>query len=115
MLVRNCQHDLRPVARAGLRVGERREDLDVRSGLGDPILARDPQVEEPVLDIGRDLLRTQDAHPFDALVVDGAVIVAAAAAAHVQVRGLEEPQRLLFEGALRDHESQHEVTPASDS
>ena len=53
-----------------LRVRERREHLDVGLGLGDPVLAGDPEVEQPVLHVERDLLRAQDRDALDAIVVD---------------------------------------------
>ncbi len=49
---------------------------DIRAGLGDPVPARDAEVEEPLLDVGRYLLRPQEAHPLDPRVIDHRVIVA---------------------------------------
>jgi hypothetical protein len=49
---------------------------DVRAGLGDPVPAGDAEVEQALLEVGRDLLRPQEADPLDARVVNGGVVIA---------------------------------------
>ena len=115
MLVRHGEHHLRAVTGSRARVGERRQHLDVGFRLGDPVLAGDAHVEQAVLYVERDLLGTKDRDALDAIVVDGAVIVAAGAAAHAEVRGLEQAERLLLEGAFGDDELQHVDLAVRDS
>ena len=107
VFVRDGEHDPRAVSGPALRVGERREDLDVRAGLRDPVLPRDPEVEQSVLDVGGDLLRTEQRDPLDPFIVDPTVVVAVGTAADGEVRRLEQPKRLFLQGALRDHEPEH--------
>ena len=58
------QHDPH---RLGGRLGvlELAKRLDVRAGLSDPVPAGDAEIEQPLLDVGRDLLRPQEPHPLD--------------------------------------------------
>src|SRR3990172_5176287 len=95
------------MTRAALRVLQLGKDLDVGAGLLDPVLARDAEVEQTVLDVRRDLLGAEDGHALDPLVVDRPVVVARGPTTHAEVGGLEEAERLLLERTLRDDESQH--------
>ena len=70
-VARDREHDPeRP--RGRLRVVQLRERDDVDAGLLDPIAAGDPEVEQTVGDVARDLLRAQDRDVDDAGIVDAA-------------------------------------------
>ena len=56
-------------------------------------------------------MRPKDRDALDAIVVDRAVVIAIGAAPHTEVGGLEQPQRLLFEGAFRDDQLEHSAPP----
>jgi DivIVA domain-containing protein len=107
VLVRDGEHHLGAVSGPRAGVGERRQHLDVGRGLRDPVLPGDAHVEQAILHVERDLLGPQDRDALDPIVVHGAVIVAARAAAHAEVGGFEKAQCLLLEGALGDDELQH--------
>ena len=72
---------------AGPAAADLPEADDVGAGLGDPVAAADAEVEDALLDVGRDLLRAQEAHPVDARVVDARLVVAVAAADDGEVGG----------------------------
>ena len=77
-------------AGGGLRVvqlGER-HDLDAR--LLDPVAAGDADVEEPVGDVARDLLRAQDRDVDDARVVDRGLVVDVGRAGEREIGILEQ-------------------------
>ena len=57
---RRARSSCRGRCRTSRRTGSARTSTSAL-GLGDPVLARDPQVEQPVLHVDRDLLRAQDA------------------------------------------------------
>jgi hypothetical protein len=95
------EDDLGAVTRPALRVRQRGQDLHVGLGLGDPVLAGDPEIEQPVLQVHGDLLRTEQRDALDPIVVDRTVVVAVRAAADPEVGVLEQSKRLLLEGALR--------------
>ena len=56
--------------RRRLRVAQLTQADDVAGRLLDPVASGDPDVEQPLGDVGRDLLRSQDAHLGDPRVVD---------------------------------------------
>jgi len=93
--------------RRGLGVPQLAERYHVAVCLLDPVAPGDAQVEQPVSDIGRDLLGSQDAHVVDARVVDVGAVVHRRAPPHRQVRIFKELQGRRFERALGEHELEH--------
>src|SRR4029078_6251380 len=67
-------------------------------------------VEQPVLDVRRDLLRPQQRNPLDPVVVDRTVVVAVRTAAHGEIGGFQEPERLFLQRPFRDHDLQHQAS-----
>ena len=80
---------------------------DVGVALLDAVAPGDAEVEPPVGDVLRDLLRAEDPHFVDPRVVDGSSVVDVGAARHAEVGVVEQLEGLGFEGTLGEHESEH--------
>ena len=90
-----------------LRVPQLAEADDLAAGLLDPVAAGDAEVEQPLGDVHRDLLRAQDADLGDARVVDRRPVVDRRRADDGEVGGLEQLERGLLQRALGQHQPQH--------
>jgi hypothetical protein len=81
-----------------------------RSGLLNPIAAREPRVEDPVLHIARHFLRA-DQHALDLRIVDGRKI-GAAAGGDAEAGAAEQIDGGVFQAALGNAEFElHFVLP----
>ena len=108
-----CGHREHDPDRVGGRLGvlQLAERHDVGAGLGDPVAAGDAEVEQAPLDVGRDLLRAQEAHPVDPRVVDRRVVVAVGGPADGQVGGVEQVEGGLLQRALGQNQGEHGGRP----
>ena len=100
----------------GLRVPQLAEAHHVGAGLLDPVASGDPEVEQPVGHVGRDLLGSQDADLADPGVVDGGPVVDGGRPDDGEVGGLEQLERGALERSLREDEPQHgrfSITPST--
>ncbi len=98
----------------GLRVLEGAERGDRAPPLLDPVASGDPDVEQAVGDVERDLLRSQDADVVDARVVDGRPVVDARRTADREIGVCEELEGGLLEGALGEDQTEHAQRPPTE-
>jgi hypothetical protein len=105
-VVGHRDHDPEGVG-GGLRVLELAQDDHVALGLRDPVPPGDPDVEEPVGHVARDLLGTEDAHLVDAGIGDRRLVLHLGRPPDAEVGGVEQRERRPLERALGEHEFQH--------
>ena len=103
-VARHREHDARRPSRR-LRVVQLGERRDVGAGLLDPVARGDAEVEEPVGDVPRDLLRPQDHDFADTRVVDRGAVVDVGGPHDREIGILEQLQRRPFERTLRHHDA----------
>src|SRR4029077_12311860 len=72
----------------------------------------DAEVEQSLLDIGRDLLRPEKPDPVDPGIVDDRVVVTLRRPAHGEGGSVEQLQRGPFERALRYDKRQQRGNPS---
>ena len=93
--------------RRRLRVAQLTEADDVAGRLLDPVAPGDADVEQALGDVGRDLLRAQDAHLGHPRVVDRRPVLDRRRAHDGEVGGLEELERRPLQRSLGQHDAQH--------
>ena len=98
----------------GLAVFELGDGRDVGGRLGHPVATGDAEVEQPLLDVLRDLLRAQEAHPVDTRVVDARVVITLRSALDGEIGRSEQIERGFFQRTLGQDERKHDSQCACD-
>src|SRR4051812_36251376 len=106
IVARDRHHDAERL-RGGLRVLQLTERDDLAGGLLDPVASGDSEIEEPLGDVRRDLLGSQDPHLVDPRIVDRGLVVDIGRAADGEVGGVEQFERRFLERPLREDQLQH--------